>query len=337
MKVHSANEWDKLKTVVVGSAERARFPTNDPVFATQAITTLWDKTPLPQGNMPSEVVNVAEYNLDLLVRELHKYDITTARAIPTDFSQEVSNSFWETDGMYNYCPRDLLLVIDNMVIEAPMTYRSRQHEVEGYDNIKRAAIKDGCLWLAAPKPALLDDDFEVVDGHLQLTEDYPIFDAANVCRLGKDLLYLKSETGNYRGGEWLQQVLPNHNVHIVDDLYSYAHIDSTIVPLKEGLVMLNGNRVNENNCPKILKDWDKIYIQDDEVVAQYYHKYPYASKWIGINLLVLEPGLVLMETGQPMIKKRLEEKNIEVEDVPMTMARTLGGGVHCTTLDLLRE
>jgi hypothetical protein len=34
------------------------------------------------------------------------------------------------------------------------------------------------------------------------------------------------------------------------NFYSGVHIDSTIVPLREGLVMLNASRVNRSNCPR---------------------------------------------------------------------------------------
>ena len=35
----------------------------------------------------------------------------------------------------------------------------------------------------------------------------PAFDAANVLRLGRDLIYLVSATGNELGGHWLQSIL----------------------------------------------------------------------------------------------------------------------------------
>ena len=37
--------------------------------------------------------------------------------------------------------------------------------------------------------------------------DEPAFDAANVLRFGKDLIYLVSATGNELGGHWLQSIL----------------------------------------------------------------------------------------------------------------------------------
>lgn len=337
MIINSNNEWDKLNSIVVGTAHGARFPIEDTVFAQQAITTSWEETPLPQGTFNNKVQTEATQDIRKLIMMLKAIDVEVYRPIRLNFETTLSTYDWETDGMYNYCPRDLLLVIGNKVIECPMTYRSRQFETRAYEDIKRKAMTNGAVWIAAPKPTLLEDEVYIQDGKTVLTEEYPIFDAANVCRLGKDLLYLVSSTGNYMGAEWLQSVLgAEYTVHIIDNLYSGVHIDSTITPLKEGVVLLNGSRINENNYPKVFKDWKRIYLQEDEIVKQYYYKYPYASKWIAMNLLVVEPGLLIMESGQPYLQGKLEANGFECLTTDMRMARTLGGGIHCVTLDLNR-
>lgn len=337
MIVNSHNEWDKLHSVVVGDATGARFPINDPIFSMQAITTTWDETPLPQGTFPSQVIMQARSDLTTLTSVLQGLDVTVHKPQSLAHDTEIATYDWDVDGMYNYCPRDLLLVIGNKVIECPMVYRSRQAEVRAYESIKRRAMTKGVVWIAAPRPTLFEDEIRVENGKTVLTEEYPIFDAANVCRLGKDILYLVSSTGNYIGAEWLQGVLGNeYRVHVVDNLYSYAHIDSTVVPLAEGRVLLNGDRVNEDNYPNVFSEWERIYVHTDEIVKQYFHEYPYASKWIAMNMLVLEPGIVIMEEGQPYLQAKLEALDIQCIPVPMRMARTLGGGVHCCTLDLHR-
>ena len=42
----------------------------------------------------------------------------------------------------------------------------------------------------------------------RLTEKEILFEAANTLRMGKDLLYLASSSGNIKGAKWLKQVLP---------------------------------------------------------------------------------------------------------------------------------
>ena len=69
-------------------------------------------------------------------------------------------------------------------------------------------------------------------------------------------------------------------------MYSYIHIDSTIAVLREGLCLLNPERVNENNMPEFLKSWDKIWCPP--MVDIGYHQTIRASLWIGVNLLSVD-------------------------------------------------
>ena len=71
----------------------------------------------------------------------------------------------------------------------------------------------------------------------RLAEKEIVFEAANTLRMGKDLLYLVSSSGNFLGAKWLQSVLGNdYKVHITKDIYRSSHIDSTLMPLKPGLI-----------------------------------------------------------------------------------------------------
>ena len=202
--------------------------------------------------------------------------------------------------------------------------------------IKQQAVKDGARWIAAPRPRLLSHENYIMDNDIILTEEEPMFDAANVCRINNDILYMVSQTGNRIGAKWLQNILgPGYKVHALDKLHAYAHIDSTISVLNDGLVVLNGSRVNENNCPDVFRGWNKIYV--DDVVPQSFYKYPYASKWMAINMLSIDPETVIVDKNQTELIKRLEQHKMTVVPLELRHSRTLGGGFHCVTLDLHRE
>jgi len=159
-------------------------------------------------------------------------------------------------------------------------------------------------------------------------------DAANVCRLGDTWLVLESESGNRPAIEWLRRQLPWIKIETCN-FYSGVHIDSTIVPLRQGLVMLNASRVTPSNCPKVFDSWEKIWVQD--CVAQSFHEYPYASKWVGMNCLSIDDNTVIIDAAQTTIIKTLESLKFEVIPLTLRHSRTLGGSFHCVTLDLLRE
>jgi len=60
------------------------------------------------------------------------------------------------------------------------------------------------------------------------------------------------------------------------------------------------------------------------------------EEW-GINLLTLAPRRVLMSEGNPRTAERLAAAGVEVLTVPYDELQNNGGGVHCSTMELVRE
>ena len=304
MKISSNNEWGKLKSIVVGKADYANWPVNDPVFSQESKKTLWKETPVPRGPVPQRIIDETNEDLNILVSVLINLGIDVYR--PSDMN------FVKLDGMYNYCPRDRLLISGDIIIDPAMMYPCRDQEIDALQFI----VKNSNKVLSMPR------------------NNGMILDAANVCRLGDHWLYLLSPSGNKLAYNWLQNQLPHINIELCD-FYSGVHIDSTIIPLREGLVLLNASRVNESNCPKIFNNWEKIYFSD--VVEQGFYQYPYASKWIGLNLLIIDNNTVIVDSEQINLIKVLESYKFNVIPLELRHSRTLGGGFHCVTLDLVRD
>lgn len=304
--MYTVNEWDSLKSVVVGSTTGANWPVNDPVFAQESAKTTWHKTPVPQGPVPQWIVDQANRELDTLSETLLKHGVTVYRPRPMDFAAE--------DGMYNYCPRDRLLVWGDTVVDVNMMYPCRNQEIKNYDRV----LSQAGTVLTMPRDSGM------------------VLDAANVCRLGDTWLFLESASGNRAAYEWLCNKFPQVKIELCN-FYSGVHIDSTIVPLREGLVMLNASRVTPDNCPRAFDFWEKIWVNDDMIVSQDFYQYPYASKWIAMNMLVIDPETVIADAQQTQLHKILKQYGITVIPLTLSHARTLGGGFHCVTLDLERQ
>lgn len=304
MKVHSFNEWDPLRTILVGNANNANWPLNDPVFNREGEKTTWKETPPPSGPVPQWIINETNRELDHLAYVLLHLGVEVWRPDDIDFVA--------LDGMYNYCPRDRLLIAGNAVLDPAMMYPCRDMEIKELEFICNAADR-------------------VV--HMPRNQDM-VLDAANICRLNDKWLYLLSSSGNQAACDWVSKQFPNIEIETCE-FYSGVHIDSTVVPLQEGLVLLNGDRVTVANTPKVFDDWEKIYVT--HVEERDFYQYPYASKWIGMNMLVVRPGLVIVDSIQKSLIELLKSKGIQVIAIPLTHSRTLGGGFHCVTLDIHRE
>ena len=302
--ISSYNEWDRLRRVVVGSATDANWPTTDPVFSKESEKTTWKDSPVPRGPVPQRIIDEANEDLDALATTLIGMGVEVLR--PTDFN------FQAHDGMYNYCPRDRLLVYGSTIMDPAMMYPCRDMELQCYHDI----VDEAANYLFMPR-------------HEGMT-----LDAANVCRLGDKMLYLESASGNRAAYNWLCAQFPNVTIELCN-FYAGVHIDSTIVPLREGLVLLNGQRVGFDTVPQVFDGWHKIWVHD--VVAQDFYQYPYASKWIAMNMLVVDPHTVICDADQPELIKTLQSYQFEVVPMKLRHSRTLGGGFHCVTLDLNRE
>ena len=108
-----------------------------------------------------------------------------------------------------------------------------------------------------------DESFDFSDlSKPTLMNNEILFDAPNVIRINKDLIFQISNSGNEKGAEWLERMFPEYKIHIEYDAYSGAHFDSTVIPLREGLVLLNGLRCNQDNYPKFFDDWERIFFTD---------------------------------------------------------------------------
>ena len=304
MKIHSYNEWDRLREIVVGTATNANWPSNDPVFANESKKTTWKETPVPSGPVPKWIVDETNEDLEELVKILETAGAKVYRPSDLDFQ-----SF---GGMYNYCPRDRVLVAGDTIVDVTMMYPCRDVEIQALEML----VQHGHKYITMPR----DQGF--------------VCDAANICRMDDKWVFLESVSGNRKAAEWLSDQFPDIDIYGCN-FYSGVHIDSTIVPLRDGTVMVNGSRVNTDNIPQCFQGWDIIVI--DDVAAQNFYQYPYASKWIGMNTLSIDPQTVIVDAAQTKIIKELERRKFTVIPHVLRHSRTLGGGFHCVTLDTWRE
>lgn len=299
----SCNEWDPLREIVVGSASGARWPLEDPTFQEHMSQSAWPHSRITDSHIPDWVLDEANEDLESVCNILRQAGVKVHRPHEVDFAA--------SQGMYNYCPRDRVLIADDVVVDVSMMYRCRDQEID----YLASALSDAPMIKMPRNPDM-------------------ILDAANVSRLGDDWLLLLSASGTQAAWHWLSQTFPQKRIHRCD-FYSGVHIDSTIAPLREGTVLLNAGRVNQDNLPAVLRSWDKIWI--DQCAPREFYHYPYASDWIGLNVLSIDPNTVIVDSIQTALIHTLERHGFTVIPTPMRQSRTLGGGLHCVTLDLWRQ
>lgn len=233
--------------------------------------------------------------------------------LPGDFSQPYSTpDFSSSNGLYAAMPRDILIVVGNEIIEAPMAWRSRFFEYRPYRKLIKEYFHQGAKWTAAPKPQMSDElyvpesEFKVdTAGAFVTTEFEPIFDAAEFTRIGKDIFVQRSQVTNDFGIEWMRRHLgPKYNIHVLDFQDKNAmHIDGTFIPLGPGKLLVNPKRPcitgetmkwftyqdteKEYKLPSMFKGWDIFVAQTPMLSPE--HPLFFTSPWTAsCNIIMLD-------------------------------------------------
>lgn len=316
------NEWGKLKKVIVGVSDHARVPEIDKSVRTINYADRDDVSNIPVGEYPKQVIDEANEDLEIFVDFLKKENVEVLRPDRnyTDY--------------YNFCPRDVIFSYKDINIATPMPLKCRKSAWEPFIDFLDNPIIIPCEY----KDSLYNENCIGNKDILALTEETPSFDAANIIRANDDILYLVSNSGNIAGAKLLQEIIGNRGkVHLLQGVYSYMHIDTTIAFLREGLMLINPERIKSVDVlPEPFKNWDVIWCPE-AVDIGHYPGYNHASKWVNMNLFSINPNLVALEKNQDPTRKELEKYGIDCAMLPMRQGRTLSGIFHCVTLDLERE
>jgi N-dimethylarginine dimethylaminohydrolase len=344
---YPVNSWDEftgLREIIIGDATQSRIPRMTDPSAWLACYPGMSPAELQDvraGQFPKQVIEESNEDLETLAQTLRSLGVKTHQPPAVDHSTEFHSPYWSADGYISYCPRDITLIVGHTIIEAPSPMRSRYFEIFNLRPLFQQYMLQGATWLAAPRPQLLDELYESDDAGLPLLgEAEPVFDAANVIRVGADLFYQVSRSGNEMGLRWLTSTLraldSNLRVHPLRDVYGYTHIDSTIAVLRPGLVMLNPARIKQADVPAKFQSWDVLWCPEIELTPTAL-PYTLSERWISMNLLMVNPDLAIVDSDQPALVRALEDKGITVLPHRLRHQRVLGGGFHCVTLDTVRD
>ena len=353
--VNSWNDFDPLTHVIVGCADHTCIPPTEP--ATEAkipedsdMRGMW-------GPRPLETVEKANEQLDYLAKILQERGIRVDRPAPIQWNQAVNTPDFSTGSQFGCMPpRDVLLTVGNEILSAPMSFRCRYWEYLAYHSLMQQYFDEdpNFRWEQAPRPRLTDDSYQhgyfdeiTIEERLRrtaaldfvTTEHEPLFDAADILRIGKDFFCQHGLTTNRRGMEWLQRHYPDHRIHAVNfpgDPYP-IHIDATFVTLRPGLIINNPNR----RLPEAQR---KIFAANDwEIVdaAQPSHTSPpplcYSSVWLSMNCLIIDHKTVIVEASETNQLEQMDKLGMNAIPVPFRDAYPFGGGLHCATGDVTRE
>ncbi len=374
MKVNSFDEWSPLKEVIVGSpvhydAQELELSFKL-FFHDQAYSSFWYPYYEHNNNKKTEEVAekctpvrkfsqqyLEELNEDVegLADALRTAGVTVHRPTPLSEVKPFSTPYWEATTMPALNVRDQAIIIGDEIVETAPQVRARYFENDLLKPVFYRYFRNGSHWSSMPRPMMTDRSFDTsyVSGqdvpaiqavYSQEESEFDtgyemMFDGAQCMRFGKDILVNVSTENHELGLQWLERNFKGrfrfHRIYRLND----NHIDSTILPLRPGLLLLRSPEVRKQ-LPEWLQKWDVIYppeptknifpdYKDDELVL--------TSTYIDLNILSIDENTVVVNSLFPELRSTLEKHGFDTIPVQHRHRRLFSGGFHCFTLDTVRE
>lgn len=338
--VSADNEWSTLKSVIVGRATNSCFPSEPSCMIAATMPTEHQSSFRQNNPFPAHILGKAEAELEQLVSILQREEVQVYRPEIVDWN--------EVGGYTGAMPRDGLITVGNCIIESPFAWGCRRGEIElAYGDLLRELEKDGSARvIRAPKLPLPDTLHDIDAGSNDTAKKWvinnsrPAFEAADFMRFGKTLLGQLSHVTNTKGVDYLRASIPEgYSVEILDvNDPSAMHIDATILPLRDGLLVYNPKKVTEESLRKhsVLENWTLLaypFTPEPRTEPPLFM----TSNWLVLNVLVLDGRKVLVEEQDVEFAKWIEGLGMVPITCPFRHVHSIGGSSHCVTVDLVRE
>lgn len=305
--VYAHDEWSPLKSVIVGRAGRACFPFAPMPMIEATMPRQHVGAFTRQNPFPPELIAKAEAELDMFASLLEKEGVKVYRP--------VKNIDWQVrEGYTGAMPRDGLMSVGSTLIEACFAWPSRSCEIEvAFSTIlEQLALDPDVNIVRRPKNSFANTLLDNVESSCKngnsnqngrqwvINNSRPAFDAADFMRFGKTIIGQYSHVTNQDGVDYVRENLPKgYKIEMLDVTDECAmHIDATILPLRQGLLVYNPYKVTKQSLKKhaVLAEWNLRPYPFDPQPRDNPPLYM-TSPWLCLNALVLDGERMFVEAS----------------------------------------
>jgi glycine amidinotransferase len=350
--INSNTSFGKLKEVVVGRELKLAKRISDITFKQfyrEALDERIYEAPFENYTVSMDLIDLRNQQLDSLANTLESLGVTVYRPDVLDKIVPFTTPSFKSELSSASNVRDLTLVYGNKLIETPTFVRNRYYEnTLLHDVYSRAWDRGrGGQWIKAPHTALTEETIDL--GHWGDSRDYNnipnnyvmAVDGAQFLRIGKDCIVNINSYNQYLGYEWIKSFFPEtdfHVLHVADN-----HIDGCLICLKPGVFLVNPLYPNIRDLlPAKFRNWTYLYPQDltanidvsgmtdiDIRLA--------SSRGMDVNVLSVDEKTVLVTDRAVGVADVLDKNGFTVIQIKLEHGEIFAGGIHCSTLDLVRE
>ncbi|WP_327734201.1 glycine amidinotransferase [Streptomyces nojiriensis] len=368
MRLNGYDGFTRLREVIVGSGTGYTGHDRDLSFELFHQENLlrygtWHYPRLVGGAAPERRTVHPRYVEELvedvegLAATLASLGVTVHRPLPLPpGAAPVTGPGWTATATPALNIRDNTLIVGDEIIETPPVIRSRLLESRLLAPLFRRCFDAGAGWTVMPRPGLTDASFDLsyarhaaaALGANPVPDPRPgpydaghemMLDGAQVLRLGRDLVVNTAQANHHLAADWLERHLRGRfTVHRVDRMAD-SHIDATLLALRPGVFLARHDRVRDL-LPRPLQGW-KFIVPPEPDPAAFPAYGPrdllLTSPYIDLNVLSVDESTVLVNAAATGVRTVLEAHGFTVVPVRHRHRRLFGGGLHCLTLDTVRD
>lgn len=351
--IWSNTSFGKLKEVIVGRElnldKRIADLTFKYFYKVNLGQDVYDK-PFNKYSINYDILQQRIIELDNFAKLLENLGIKVYRPDEINSVIKFKTPTFESECTSASNVRDISLIYNNCIIETPTFIRNRYFENMALSNIYRHIFDggNGGRWLRCPQTKLLESSIDLADynasrdfNNFDRTKYDMAIDGAQFLRIGRDVIVNVTTYNHYLGYEWVKSLFPESNFHLVS--ITDNHIDGDLLCLKPGVFLVNPIHQNiKDHLPEKFKNWKIIYPEslteniDVSEMTDLGLRLA-SSRGMDINVLSIDENTVIVNKRAVGVISALEKNGFTVIPAKLDNGEIFCGGIHCSTLDLVRE
>ena len=350
--INSNTSFGQLKEVVVGRELKLSKRISDVTFKQfyrEALDEKIYESPIDGYTVSMALIEQRNIQLDTLATTLEGLGVIVHRPDVLDKIVPFTTPSFRSELSSASNVRDLTLVYNNKLIETPTFVRNRYYEnTLLHDVYSRAWDRgSGGQWIKAPHTELTEDTIDL--GHWGDSRDYAnipsnyvmAVDGAQFLRIGKDCIVNINSYNQYLGYEWVKSFYPDTNFHVLH--VADNHIDGCLICLKPGVFLVNPLYPNiKDLLPAKFRNWAYLYPRDltaniDVTGMTDIDIRLASSRGMDVNVLSVNENTVLVTDRAVGVADILDKNGFTVVPIKLEHGEIFAGGIHCSTLDLVRD
>lgn len=352
--INCNTQFGKLKEVVVGrelKLDKRVMDVTFKYFYKEALGQEIYEQRFDGYSVNMESVLKRNDDLDNLAKLLQSLGVVVHRPDEIKKVCEIKTPTFKSEVSSASNVRDITFVYKNMILETPTFVRNRYFENMAlykvfnkcYDNGK------GGMWVKSPNTQLtertidLEDwsqerDFNKIDPNHEMA-----IDGAQFLPIGKDVIVNVTTNNHYLGYLWVKSFFPETNFHMISIIDN--HIDGALACLKPGVFLVDPKYSKIRDLlPDKFKNWTYIIPSEDDLRKNIDVRGMTdkdirlaSSRGMDMNLLSIDENTCVSYDKAVCVNKLLEKHGFNVYPISFDNGEIFAGGIHCSTLDLVRE